>query len=166
MSLAHVFTANITNLQADIITVETDVSTSVYDMRIIGLADKAVDESKDRVISALKNSELPNPKKQNEKVLISLSPADIKKEGSHFDIPIAISYLLASGYLSFRSDNKLFVGELSLSGKVNRVKGIIAIVQSAKKKFPFLFIMMYMPATLFTPGAIPIICKDGKIVFE
>lgn len=134
MSLAHVFTANITNLQADIITVETDVSTSVYDMRIVGLADKAVDESKDRVISALKNSELPNPKKQNEKVLISLSPADIKKEGSHFDIPIAISYLLASGYLSFRSDNKLFVGELSLSGKVNRVKGIIAIMQSAKKK--------------------------------
>ncbi len=134
MSLATLLTAHTTSLLADIVTVEADISTSIYEMRIVGLPDKAVEESKERVISALKNSNLPNPKKENQKVLISLSPADIKKEGSHFDIPIALAYLKAGGYVVFDGSDKLFVGELLLSGKVNRVKGIIAIAQLAVKQ--------------------------------
>lgn len=133
MSLALVYTANITFLQADIISVETDVTNSLYDMRIVGLADKAVEESKERVISALKNSKLPEPKKENHKVLISLSPANIKKEGSHFDVPIALSYLYAIGFIQGSPANKLFVGELSLSGKAQKVRGMIAITQAAKR---------------------------------
>jgi magnesium chelatase family protein len=134
MSLATLLTAHTTSLYADIVTVEADISTSLYDMRIVGLPDKTVEESKERVISALKNSNLPNPKKENQKVLISLSPADIKKEGSHYDVPIALAYLKASGVIAFDSGNKLFVGELSLSGKVNRVRGIIAIAQMAVRQ--------------------------------
>lgn len=134
MSLATLLTAHTTSLFADIVTVEADISASIYDMRIVGLPDKAVEESKERVISALKNSNLPNPKKENQKVLISLSPADIKKEGSHFDIPIALTYLKAGGYVTFEGKDKLFVGELLLSGKVNRVKGIISIAQMAAKR--------------------------------
>ena len=134
MSLATLLTAHTTSLYADIVTVEADISTSLYDMRIVGLPDKTVEESKERVISALKNSGLPNPKKENQKVLISLSPADIKKEGSHYDVPIALAYLKASGAIAFDSSNKLFVGELSLSGKVNRVRGIIAIAQMAARQ--------------------------------
>ena len=68
MSFATVYTAHVISLQADIISVEADISTSVYDMRIVGLPDKAVEESKERVISALKNSGLPNPKKENQTV--------------------------------------------------------------------------------------------------
>lgn len=133
MSFATVYTAHVTHLQADIISVEADISTSLYEMRIVGLPDKAVEESKERVISALKNSNLPNPKKDNQKVLISLSPADLRKEGSHFDVPIALAYLAAAKYCVFDTKNKLFVGELSLSGKVNRVKGVIAIAKMAAK---------------------------------
>jgi magnesium chelatase family protein len=134
MSLATLLTAHTTSLNADIVTVEADLSTSLYEMRIVGLPDKTVEESKERVISALKNSALPNPKKENQKVLISLSPADIKKEGSHYDVPIALAYLKASGAIAFDGSNKLFVGELSLSGKVNRVRGIIAIAQMAARQ--------------------------------
>ncbi len=133
MSLAHVLTAHVSHLHAEIVSVEADISTSVYDMRIVGLPDKTVEESKERVISALKNSGLPNPKKENQKVLISLSPADIRKEGSHYDVPIALSYLYASGFLKGVTRGKLFVGELTLSGKVNRIKGVIAIASAAAK---------------------------------
>ena len=91
MSVATLQSAHLFGLDAHPITIEVDVSSGLYSFSIIGLGDKAIDESKDRIIAALKNTGLRNPKTENHKVTVSLSPAHIKKEGSYFDVPIAIT---------------------------------------------------------------------------
>lgn len=133
MSVATIYSAHIVGLDAERVAVEVDVSHGLYSFSIVGLPDKAVDESKDRVIAALKNSKLKNPKTENHKVVVSLSPAHIKKEGTHFDVPIALSYLVASKQLSLPKDIGWFVGELSLSGDIVSVGGILAIAEKAKR---------------------------------
>lgn len=85
MSVATVHSAHIVGLEAEPVSVDVDVSSGLYSFSIVGLPDKAIDESKDRVIAALKNTGLRNPKTENHKVTVSLAPAHIKKEGSHFD---------------------------------------------------------------------------------
>jgi magnesium chelatase family protein len=134
MSVASSHTAHILGLQAEKVTVEVDVSKGLYSFSIVGLPDKSIDESKDRITAALKNSGLQNPKSENHKVTVSLSPAHIKKEGSHFDVPIAITYLLASKQLSLPSDIGWFVGELSLTGDILPMMGILSVVECAKKE--------------------------------
>lgn len=132
MSVAVTHSAHIVGLQASKVTVEVDVSSGLYSFSIVGLPDKAIDESKDRVIAALKNSGAKNPKTENHKVIVSLSPANIKKEGSHFDVPIALSYLAASKQLSIPKDIGWFVGELSLTGEILPMRGILVIAEYAK----------------------------------
>lgn len=134
MSVATIYSAHIVGLDAERVGVEVDVSHGLYSFSIVGLPDKAVDESKDRVIAALKNSQLRNPKTENHKVVVSLSPAHIKKEGTHFDLPIALSYLVASKQLKVPKDVGWFVGELSLSGEIIGVGGILAIAECARKE--------------------------------
>ena len=72
------------------------------------MPDKAVEESRDRVSAALKNSGFRSPKQKNQKVIVSLAPADLKKEGPVFDVPIALAYLRAAGLVRFASEKKLF----------------------------------------------------------
>ncbi len=132
MSVATIYSAHIVGLEAEEVAVDVDVSSGLYSFSIVGLPDKAVDESKDRVIAALKNSGLRNPKTENHKVTVSLSPANIKKEGSHFDLPIAISYLLASKQINREINSSWFVGELSLSGEAQEMRGILSIAEKAK----------------------------------
>lgn len=98
---------------------------------IVGMANKTVNEAKERVRSAIVNSEFFFPDK---KVTINLAPAELQKDGAYLDLPIALSILLLSGQL-VRTDveGKVFVGELSLNGEVKPVKGIINIVETAKK---------------------------------
>lgn len=132
MSVATIYSAHIVGLEAEEVAVDVDVSSGLYSFSIVGLPDKAVDESKDRVIAALKNSGLRNPKTENHKVTVSLSPANIKKEGSHFDLPIALSYLLASKQINQEITSSWFVGELSLSGESQEMRGVLSIVEKAK----------------------------------
>lgn len=134
MSVASFQSAHIVGLQALPITVEVDVSHGLYSFSIVGLPDKAIDESKDRVNAALKNSGLRNPKVENHKVTVSLTPAHIKKEGSHFDLPIAITYLVASKQLSLPKDIGWFVGELSLTGELLPMMGSLSIAECAKRE--------------------------------
>jgi magnesium chelatase family protein len=101
--------------------------------QIVGLPDKAVEESRERVISALRNSLGKNPKAENHKVIVSLSPAEIKKEGSYFDIAIALGYLVATEVLSVDTAGKVFVGELGLNGNVRPIRGLLSIAQWAKR---------------------------------
>jgi magnesium chelatase family protein len=136
MSVAKVGSAHIVGLDAEPITVEVDVSSGLYSFAIVGLPDKAIDESKDRIIAALKNSNLRNPKTENHKVTVSLTPAQIKKEGSYFDVPIALSYLAASKQLTLPKDQKglgWFVGELSLTGEILPMGGVLSVALCAKK---------------------------------
>ncbi len=132
MSVTTVYSAHIVGLEAEEVAVDVDVSSGLYSFSIVGLPDKAIDESKDRVIAALKNSGLRNPKTENHKVTVSLSPANIKKEGSHFDLPIAIAYLVASKQINTEIHSSWFVGELSLSGEAQEMRGILSIAEKAK----------------------------------
>jgi magnesium chelatase family protein len=132
MSVATTHSAHIVGLQASKVTVEVDVSRGLYSFSIVGLPDKAIDESKDRIIAALKNIGAKNPKTETQKVIVSLSPANIKKEGSHFDVPIALAYLAASKQLTIPKDIGWFVGELSLTGEIIPMKGTLVIAEFAK----------------------------------
>lgn len=135
MSFSRVYSAQPHLLKGVIVTIETDLSSgSLHAFTIVGLGDKAVDEAKDRVSSAIKNSDFKSPKKENLKIVISLSPADMKKEGSYFDLGIALGYLLAHGDILFDPEKKIFVGELALDGEVKALKGILPLVETAKRE--------------------------------
>ena len=111
-NFAKVITAQPFGLSGEKITVEVDISKGIYSFIIIGLADKSIEESRDRVTSAIKHSGFPSPKSKNQKIIISLAPADIKKEGSLFDVAIAVCYLRASRIITNNIDDKIFIGEL------------------------------------------------------
>lgn len=117
--------------EGKLVEVEGDMNRGLPAFNIVGMANKTVNEAKERVRSAIVNSEFFFPDK---KVTINLAPAELQKDGAYLDLPIALSILLLSGQL-VRTDveGKVFVGELSLNGEVKPVKGIINIVETAKK---------------------------------
>lgn len=133
MKYAKVFCAQHQGGRINIIDVETDITRSLHSFKIVGLPSKLVDEARDRVAAAIKNSGFKSPKQKNEKVVVSLAPADLRKSSSHFDLAIALSYLRASGEIYFESAQKIFLGELSLDGKVRKVTGILPIILEARK---------------------------------
>ena len=134
MSFAKTFSAQTNLLTGKDIDVEVDISTGLNNFAIVGLCDKAVEESRDRVSAAIKNSGYSSPKQLNQKVVVSLAPADIKKEGPSFDLAIALGYLLASGDIEFDSKEKIFLGELSLDGQLRVIQGVLPLITEAKKK--------------------------------
>src|SRR3989344_969429 len=103
-------------LDATIITVEVDLSPGLHIFSIVGLADKEVQESRERIGAAIKNIGGRAPHKKPHRVIVNLAPADIKKEGPAFDLPIALGYLLASDQTRFDPEKKIFLGELGLDG--------------------------------------------------
>ena len=121
-------------LNARIIEVEVDLTPGLHVFNIVGLPDKAVEEAKERVSAAIKNSQADPPRKKNRRLIINLAPADIKKQGPAYDLPIAIGYLLASKQVPFDPENKLFIGELALDGKVRPVNGILSIAILAQRE--------------------------------
>lgn len=131
MAVAHVFSAQPSVLSAEIVTIETDLSRGLYAFSVVGLPGKAVEEAKDRMSSAIKNSGFDSPKSQNHKVVISLAPADLKKEGSLFDLGMAIAYLIASDILTADVSKRMFIGELSLDGSLRPVCGVLPAVRAA-----------------------------------
>jgi magnesium chelatase family protein len=131
MDVARVYAAQPSLIGADIVTIETDLSRGLFAYTIVGLAGKAIEEARDRVNSAIKNTGLDAPKSQNHKVVISLAPADLKKDGPLFDLPIAISYLIASGTIVADISKTIFIGELALDGTLRPVRGVLPIVRKA-----------------------------------
>jgi magnesium chelatase family protein len=132
--VARVFGAQPSVLGADIITVETDLSRGLYAFSIVGLPGKAVEEAKDRLASAVKNSGFTSPKSTNHKVVISLAPADMKKEGPLFDLPMAISYLIAAEEVRADVEKRIFLGELALDGTLRPVRGVLPVVREAARR--------------------------------
>src|SRR3990167_5519160 len=134
MSFSRVYSAQTHLLKGKIVTVEIDITkNTLHSFTLVGLPDKAVDESKDRMSSALKNSGFPSPKNQNQKIVISLSPADLKKEGPYFDLAIALAYLLSAGEIDFDPKGKIFLGELSLNGELQPIKGVLPLTEQAMR---------------------------------
>lgn len=132
--LAKINSAQVIGLNVFDVEIETDISKGVRSFSIIGLPDKAIEEAKDRIVSAVKNSEIEVPKVGARKVVVSLAPADLKKEGPIFDLPIAVAYLLALGAISLDTKDKMFVGELGLSGVIRPIRGALKIVKHAKER--------------------------------
>lgn len=133
MSFSRIYSAQTHLLKGKIVTVEVDITKkTLHSFTLVGLPDKAVDESKDRMSSALKNSGFESPKNQNQKVVISLSPADLKKEGPYFDLAIALAYLLSAEEINFDPEHRIFLGELSLNGELRPIKGALPLTQEAK----------------------------------
>lgn len=133
MGFAKSHSGQLYYLKGQIIDVEVDLSRGLHSFSIVGLPDKAVEESKDRISAAIKNSGFVSPKQKNHRVVISLAPAHVKKEGSHFDLAIALGYLLASGDIAFDPRNRVFVGELALNGALRKVRGVLCVVMEAKR---------------------------------
>lgn len=134
MSYAKVHSAQANLLKPYIVDVEADLSRGLNSFSIVGLGDKAVEEAKDRISAAVKNSGFESPKSKNHKVVISLAPAEVRKEGSGLDVAIALSYLLASGDILFDPKDKIFLGELSLDGALRPVRGALAFARKAREK--------------------------------
>ncbi len=134
MSFAKVYSAQTMFLQARIIDIEVDISNGLHNISMVGLPDRATEEAIDRVSTAIKNSGFISPKSQNQKIIISLAPADLKKEGSFFDLGISIAYLIASKLIIVDPEKKIFLGELSLDGKLRRINGIISLTLESKRR--------------------------------
>ena len=132
MSFAKVHSAQTFLLTAHIVDVEVDISKGLHAFSVVGLPDKAVEEARDRVSAAIKNSGFKSPKSKNEKVVISLAPADLKKEGPMYDLGMAISYLLATEEITFNPSGMLFLGELALDGGLRPVQGVLPLVEKAR----------------------------------
>ena len=121
-----VTTATIIGLDAYKITVEIDIINSIPSISIVGLPDTAINEARDRVRSAIKNSNYTFPSK---KVVINLAPADIKKVGTNFDLPIAVGILIEESIIdSEKIKDYAFIGELSLDGAIRGVNGVLPLV--------------------------------------
>ena len=133
MQYARVWGAQTSLLSPTLVSVETDLSRGLHAFALVGLPDKAVEESRDRVAAAIKHAGFESPKSRNQKIVISLAPADLKKEGPMFDLPIALSYLLAADDIRFDPEPFLFIGELSLDGTLRPVRGILPLVAEAKR---------------------------------
>jgi len=133
--LAKVYSAAVVGLEAQPIEVEVDLSSGLHSFQIVGLPDTAVNEAKERVSAAIKNIGARPPHHTNRRVIVNLAPADLKKEGPAYDLPIALSFLIASGQIKNQNfEDKIFVGELSLEGKLRPVNGILPIALMAKEK--------------------------------
>lgn len=133
-TVPKLFTAELDGIDANAIEVEADLNVGLHAFTIVGLADKAVAESKERVNSALKHLGVRPPTRENRRITVNLAPADIKKAGSHYDLAIALAYLLASKQLrTFDASSKLFVGELSLDGALRPVNGVLNVALFARE---------------------------------
>jgi magnesium chelatase family protein len=130
---SKVFSAAVVGLEAQIIEVEVDASYGLRHFEIVGLPDKAVQEAKERVGTALQSSNFQSPHHQPLRVLVSLAPADLKKEGSLYDLPIALGFLLAVRQIKFDSRDRIFLGELALDGKLRPVRGVLPIALCARE---------------------------------
>ena len=131
---SKLYSAALHGINAKIVEVECDLAPGLFNFSIVGLPDTAVKESKDRVSAALKNSGASPPSRRNKRVTVNLAPADLKKEGPAYDLPIALGYLLVSDQIEFDPEKKLFAGELALDGSLRPISGVLSIVIEAKNR--------------------------------
>jgi magnesium chelatase family protein len=142
--LAKVKSAAVVGLEGAIVEVEVDLSPGLPSFTIVGLPDKAVQEARERVRSAVRNSYYKFPSRR---ITVNLAPADLKKEGPAYDLPIAIGILMSSGQLNADVSHSIFLGELSLDGKLRHTHGILPMVAFARDR---------SLSTVFVP------CDDAK----
>ncbi len=129
--LAKVTSCAVVGLEGALVEVEVDISPGLPSFTVVGLPDKAVQEARERVRSAVRNSGFKFPMKR---ITVNLAPADLRKEGPAYDLPIAMGILLSSGQLSADLPGSVFLGELSLDGKVRHTHGVLPMVALASHR--------------------------------
>jgi magnesium chelatase family protein len=130
--LSKIYSSATYGIDAYLVEVETNVEKQIPSFTIVGLPDSAVKESRERVTTAIKNNGIEFPRR---KITVNLAPADIKKEGSSFDLPIAVGLLSATSVIKdSETDGTVFLGELALDGKLRPVKGALPVSVEARKK--------------------------------
>ena len=133
--LARLCSASLRGLDAEHVDVEVDLSRGLPCWNLVGLPEGSVREARERVRSAVVNSGFEFPLRR---ITVNLAPADTRKDGSHFDLPIAVGLLLASGQLdcanSGESPTPFLIGELALDGRLNRVRGVLPLVLFARSQ--------------------------------
>ncbi len=130
-TIANICSVAPIGFDGSLIEVECDIKNGLPSLQIVGLGNKAIEEAKERVRSAVTNSLLDFPAK---KIIVNLAPAELPKDGSHYDLPIALSVLTASGQLRpEETKGAIFVGELALNGDLRPIKGAISIAETAKE---------------------------------
>lgn len=141
-NLARLYSAELEGVNAKIIEVEADINVGLHAFNIVGLADRSLNEAKERVNSALKNAGIKPPNRENRKITINLAPADVQKTGSHYDLAIALGYLLATQQIKkFDTHDKIFLGELALDGRLRPINGALNIAEKAAAVgFKYLFL--------------------------
>lgn len=157
MVLSKVHSAAHVGFEGRLIEIECDITNGLPSIVIVGLGNKAIDESKERIRSSIKNSELVMPRKR---ITLNLAPADLPKDGSCYDLPMAVAILAASQQVppTILNDS-LFIGELSLDGNVRPVRGIISHVEVAKKhSLKRIFVPQANAEQAALVGGIDIIC--------
>ncbi len=130
---AHIFSAAVIGIDARPVEIEVDVLPGLPSFTLVGLTDKAIQESRERLTAALINLGYTPPRR---KTIVSLAPASLKKEGSLYDLPIALAFLIASKQIKNESpelEKSWFIGELGLDGTVRPVRGVLPILLSAIK---------------------------------
>lgn len=141
---SRVYSGEINGIAARCVEVEVDLHAGLHSFLIVGLADKALTEARERVGAALKNSGTKPPSQENRKIVVNLAPADVKKTGSQYDMAIAVGYLLATDQIrKFETKDKLFLGELALDGSVRPAQGVLNIACMAREKG---FKELYVPS--------------------
>ncbi len=131
MPVAKTLSAAVFGVDAYVVEVEVDLAAGAFYYSTVGLPDAAVRESQNRVLAALENSGFDPPIK---KITVNLAPADIRKEGSTFDLPIAVSILLADDTLKTSMDDTMLFGELALDGRVKPVRGVLSATILARNR--------------------------------
>ena len=149
---SKVYSAAILGLNCQPIEVEVDTTTGLHCFTIVGLPDAAINEAKERVNLAIKNSGASPPHHTNRRVIVNLAPGDLKKEGPSYDLPIAMAFLIVSNQLKTDNlDKKLFIGELSLEGKLRPINGALPITLMARDRG---FKEIYLPDQNATEAAL------------
>jgi len=124
--------AAVLGLECEPIIVETDISATFQGFQVIGLPDTAIQESKERIRTVWRNSDLSFP--NGFRILVNLAPADVRKEGTAFDLPIAVGMFLATENMDLDTSDSLFIGELALDGKLRHTNGILPLAIHARDK--------------------------------
>lgn len=131
--IASITSAQLSGLNASLVDVEVDISRGLHSFSLVGLPDKAVKEAQDRILAAVRNSGIQLTAQGSKKIVVALAPASLKKEGTFFDCAIALGFLAAQEALSFAAERKLFLGELSLTGELRPLRGIVMIADAAQR---------------------------------
>ena len=146
--VANVHSMGLFGMDAFPVEVEADLSNGLPAFEIVGLPDASIRESRDRVRSSLKNSGFDFPVCR---ITVNLAPADRKKEGSIYDLPLLTAILLATGQIQADLEHSIFLGELSLSGEIRPIRGVLPMAIEAQKKG---YTTLYVPAKNAPEGAV------------